>query len=190
MLVEFNKKLNSVKPLIQLLSHRYSSATNIPVEEFISALHEEFFLKFNSFDESKGDFRKYAKVVLTQRAIRVATRKEWRFYSNLFYADGQVDEENNPTFEFEDTKVDVQTTAIDNIEKNSDKWQLIRALTERADDFTMAVVNRILENPDASNNSIARELGVDHKKVDRCLRRLARNYDPSRFGDITQYLAI
>lgn len=187
--MEFTEKLNKTKPLIHILAKRFSRATNIPYEEFVSALFEEFYEKYPKYSKDKGEFKKFAKVILTQRAKRVATRKERLFYANVVHIDGQVDEEGNQTFEFSDDTVNVEQTAISNIEKSPDKLPLIRALLEQADDFTIAVVNRKLENPNATNNSIATELGVDHKKVDRCLRRLARNYDQSRFGDISQYLA-
>lgn len=189
--MNFNQQLNKAIPLIKLLARRYSKATNIPYEEFVSSLHQEFYEKFETFDNMKGEFSKFVKVTLTQKAQRIADpkRKERQFYDKILYIDGQVDDEGEPIYEFEDELVNVQATAISNIEKSPDKLQLIRALIEHADDFTIAVVNRKLENPNATSNSIATEMGVDHKKVDRCIRRLSRNYDPSRFGDISQYLA-
>ena len=129
--MEFEQQLNNAIPLIKLLSRKYSRATNIPYEEYMSALYEEFHKKFDSFDQVKGEFGKFAKVILTQRALRVADhkRKERKFYDNVLHIDGQVDEDGDPTFEFEDTVINVQDTAIENIEKSPDKLQLIRALT-------------------------------------------------------------
>lgn len=186
--MKFEDQFNKTKPIIKLFAKRYSKATNIPVEEFESALCEEFSKKFRCYD-GRIKFTSFIKPILTQCATRVAARKERKFYDNIVHVDGLQDEEGKEVFEFADENLTDQI-ALERIEKSPDKLQLIQALTEKADEFTVAAVELILEKPNASLNSIASEMGVHHETLKRKLKRLAKNYDQSRFGDLSQYLAV
>ena len=184
----FEEQFNRTKPVIDLFAKRYSKATNIPVEEFESALCEEFSKKFEHYD-GRIKFTAFIKPVLSQCALRVADRKERKFYDNVIHVDGLQDEDGEDLFEFADESR-TDELAIERIEKGPNKLQLVRALVEKADEFTVAAVELILKNPDASLNSIAAEMGVHHETLSRKLKRLAKNYDQSRFGDLSQYLAV
>lgn len=184
------EQFNKTKPTIALYAKRFSKATNIPVEEYESAMWEEFGKKAERYD-GRVSFSAYIKPILNQCSQRVASRREKKFYSNVVHAEGISDEDGNPSFEFE-SEINVEIEAIESLEptkKCEDKRQLIHALLESADEITTAIVNRMLENPDASRNSIAAELGIHHEIVTRRLKRLAKHYDQARFGEISQYLA-
>lgn len=186
--MKLEEQFNSIKPIVKEYAERFSKATDIPKEEYESALYEEFALKVNRYD-GRIAFSAFIKPILNQRALRVAARKERRFYENVTFIEDLVDDEGNPTYSFEDdSKTD--DIAINKIEKSPDKLQLIRALTEKADDFTVAAVSLLLSKPNASLTSIATEMGVNHTTLKRKVQRLARNYDQSRFGDLQQYLAV
>lgn len=185
--MNIEEQFNKVKPIIAMYAERFSKATNIPAEEFESAMCEEFATKVDKYD-GRIPFTSYIKPKLNQCSQRVASRKERKFHGNIVHADSIVDEEGNQVFEFADS-INVEDYAISNIEKSPDKLPLIRALTEKADDFTVAAVHLILSNPNATLNSIATEMGVQQIQLQRKLRKLAKYYDPSRFGDISRYLA-
>lgn len=186
--MEFEKQFNRTRKIISIFSKRFSRATNIPVEEYESAMCEEFAKKYEGYD-GRISFDAYIKPILHQCAQRVAARKERKFYDNVIHIEGFLDEEGNAMFEFADDNT-AEEVALERIEKSPDKLLLIQALTNKADEFTVAAVNLILEKPNASMRSIAEEMGVHHSKVTRCITRLAKNYDSSRFGDVAQYLAI
>lgn len=186
--MKFETQFNKTKKTIEVFSRRFSKATNIPVEEYTSALNEEFSRKFERYD-GRIPFDSFIKPILHQRAQRVAERRERKFYANVIHVDGLVDDEGESLFEFAD-EGSVEEIALDRIEKAPDKLLLIQDLLEKSDEFTVAAVKLILEKPNASLNSIATEMGVHHTKVGRSLKRLAKNYDPSRFGDLSQYLAV
>jgi len=186
--LKIEEQFNKTKPIIELFAKRYSKATNIPVEEFESALCEEFSKKFGSYD-GRIKFTAFIKPILVQCAMRVAARKERKFYDNIVHVDGLQDEDGSDMFEFADENLTDQV-ALERIEKSPDKLTLVRALIEKSDEFTVAAVELSLKNPDASFNSIAAEMGVHHETLKRKLKRLAKNYDQSRFGDISQYLAV
>lgn len=186
--MNFEKQFNRTKKIILIYSKRFSKATNIPIEEYESALCEEFSKKYERYD-GRIPFDTYMKPILHQCAQRVAARKERKFYDNIIHVEGLVDEEGNAVFEFAD-KNTAEDVALKRIEKSLDKMQLIQALTSKADEFTVAAVNLILEKPNASMRSIAKEMGVHPSKVTRSISRLAKNYDSSRFGDLQQYLAV
>lgn len=186
--MNFEKQFKKTKPIIQGYAKRYAKATGIPREEYESALCEEFAKRAMIYD-GRIPFTAFIKPILTQKALKVASRKERKFYDNVLHTDGMIDEDCNPTFEFI-SEVDIEKEVISPTKKCADKLQLIHALTSQADEITTAIVKRMLENPDATKNSIATELGIHHQIVDRRLRRLAKNYDEKRFGDVSQYLAI
>lgn len=185
--MKFEQQFNKTKPTILLFAKRYSKATNIPIEEFESALCEEFSKKFDGYD-GRITFSAYIKPILTQCATRVAERRERKFYRNVVHVDGLVDDDGDDMFEFVDES-NVEEVALNRIEKSPDKLSLVRALLEKSDEFTVVAVELILAKPNASLNSIAAEMGVHHEMLKRKLRRLAKNYDQSRFGNLSQYLA-
>lgn len=186
--MDFEKQFNKTRRTILIFARRFSRATNIPKEEFESAMCEEFSKKYDGYD-GRISFEAYIKPILHQCSQRVAARKERKFYDNVIHVDSLVDEDGIAVFEFAD-KNTAEDVAIKRIEKSPDKLLLIRALTSKADEFTVAAVNLILEKPNASMRSIAEEMGVHHSKVTRCISRLAKNYDSKRFGDVSQYLAV
>lgn len=186
--MKFEQQFNRTKPTILLFAKRYSKATNIPVEEFESALCEEFSKKFDRYD-GRIAFSAFIKPILAQCAKRVAERRERKFYKNVIHVDGLVDDDGDDMFEFVDEN-NIEEVALDRIEKSPDKLSLVRALLEKSDEFTVVAVELILSKPDASLNSIAAEMGVHHETLNRKLKRLAKNYDQSRFGDVSQYLAV
>lgn len=185
--MNFEEQFNKTRRTISEYASRFSKATNIPVEEFESAMCEEFAKKAKMYD-GRIPFTAYIKPILNQCSQRVASRKERKYYDNIIFVDGLSDEDGNPTFEFE-SSINVELEATEPIKKCEDKRQLIHALLESADEITTAIVDRMLENPDATRNSIAAELGIHHQIVERKLKRLAKYYDETRFGDISQYLA-
>lgn len=184
------EQFNIAKGIIALYARRFSKATNVPIEEYESAMCAEFADKAPKYN-GKISFKAYIKPILNQCALRVADvkRKERRFYDRVVHVDGLLDENGSPEFEFADsTKVDVQ--ALEQIEKTPDKRELIEALVVNADEVTVAAVGLMLRNPNASLNSIATEVGIHHEILKRRLRRLAKNYDQTVFGDLSQYLAV
>ena len=145
--MNFEEQFNRTKPTIKFFAQKFSKATNIPVEEFESAMCEEFSKKYERYD-GRISFDAYIKPILNQCAHRVAARKERRFYDNVIHVDGMQDEEGNEVFEFADENT-AEEVAVEN-EKSSDKLLLIRALVEKSDEFTVAAVQLILKNPDTS----------------------------------------
>ncbi|WP_336638432.1 winged helix-turn-helix domain-containing protein [Lysinibacillus fusiformis] len=186
--MNFEKQFNRTRKTISVFSKRFSYATNIPIEEYESAMCEEFAKKYYKYD-GRIPFDAYIKPVLHQCAQKVASRKERKFYDSVIHVDGIIDEDCNPKFEFV-SDVDIENEVVSPIKKCEDKLQLIHALISQADDITTAIVNHMLENPNASMRSIARDMGVHPSKISRCITRLAKNYDSKRFGDVSQYLAV
>lgn len=186
--MNFETEYMKTLPTIKRFAKKFSKATNIPPEEYESAMCEEFSKKYFKYD-GRISFSAFIKPILNQCASRVAERKERKFYDNVLHVDGIQDDEGNATFEFVDEN-DVEKLALDRIEKGSDKLSLIQALVKDADEFTVVAVKLILEKPNASLNSIAKEMSVHPQTLSRKITRLARNYDQSRFGDLAQYLAV
>lgn len=187
--MNIEEQFNKTKPIIREYSRRFSKATNIPYEEFESALCEEFGAKFERYD-GRIAFTAFIKPVLHQRAARLADkrRKEGRFYENIYYIDGESNEDGNPTFELAGD-VDVEEEVVSPKKKCEDKRQLISTLLSSADELTTAIVTHMLEDPNASKKSIADKLGIHHQLLTRKITRLAKNYDQTVFGDLSQYLA-
>lgn len=188
--MNFEEQFNKTKPTIRWYARCFSNSTNIPYEEYESALYEEFGDKFDAYD-GRITFTAFIKPILRQRALRVADkrRKEGKFYNNLYYIDGESDEDGNPTFELAG-EVNIEEEVVSPKKKCEDKRQLISALLSSADELTTAIVTQMLKNPDASRKSIADRLGIHHQVLTRKLSKLAKNYDQSRFGDLSQYLAV
>jgi len=193
--LKFEEKFNSFYPTLVAISKRYSAGTGIPVEEFISSLSEEFFKKFNNFNPDKKDnFTAYMRVILTQRATRVANRQERKFYDSIMYIedgkkdkDGKTQELDFPSeWDLEEHVISLQTKKTD-----ADKRELINALIEKSDSVTKLIVNEYLKSSDApSPTGIGRKLGIHHQTVIRKLKYLSRNFSEREFGEIDDFLVV
>lgn len=187
--MNFEQHFNSMRPFIHQYARKLSLATSIPIEEYESAMCEEFYAKYDKYD-GRISFNAYIKPKLQQKARRTSKLKKFEYYRKITRLEVHTDNDGREIErEFADS-IDVSEEARARIEKSPDKLQLIRALSEKADEVTVAAVNLMLSKPNASLNSIATEMGVHHETLKRKFRRLAKNYDPSRFGDLNQYLAV
>lgn len=183
--MSFNEKFNKYYPTILAISKKFSRTSKVPVEEFISQLSEEFFVKHESYDESKCEFDSYIKAVLKQRAIRVATRKDRTFYASIDYIEKDESDKDSAKFEFvDDFNLEDYVTS----KKKADQRQLIDSLLEGSDDKTTAIVSAFLTHANPSVTAIAKELGMHHQQVTRALQRLAAKFDTKQYGNYSDYL--
>lgn len=186
--MEFNKKFNSFYPVLISIAKRYSRSTAIPFEEYESSLCEEFYLKYESFDSDRRDnFNAFMRVVLTQRATRLANRREREFYDNVEFYEASTFDEDGEEQEFDiPSDFDLEDHVIKKTDE--DKRQLIQALAGKADSITQKIVNEFLKGEHASPTAIGRALGVHHQVIARKLTYLSRNFNENEFGEIDSYL--
>lgn len=192
--MNFNKQFNSFYPILVAISRRYAAGTDIPFEEYESSLSEEFFLKYEGFDPNKSDnFNAYMRVVLTQRASRVANRSERKFYDNMVFFESEQENEEGEVQEFDiPLEWDLEEHVIKKLESKTDddKRELINALVKETDSITKKIVTEYLRNEDAKPTGIGKALGIHHQTVIRKLSYLSRNFDEREFGEIDAYLAV
>lgn len=191
--MRFEDQFNSFYPTILAIAGRYAKTTNIPFEEYESSLCEEFYLKYNSFDPNRSsNFNSFMRVVLTQRASRVASRRERRFYDNVIFYESLTFDEDGESQEFDlPMDWDLEDRVISEMEKktDADKRQLIDALTANTDPLTTAIVNEYLNNLDATFTSVGKKLGIHPQTVKRKLAYLSRKFNENLYGEISAYLA-
>lgn len=192
--MNFEKQFNSFYPTLKTIARRYSQATDIPYEEYESALCEEFFLKHHDFDHRKNpSFEGYMRVRLTQRATRVAGRKERIFYDNSYFYEGQAVNEEGEEMEFELADgfcLEEYVITLEERKTDADKRELINALISNTDDTTKVIVQEYLRGEHARPTGIGRAIGVHHQTVRRKLNSIARNYTESKFGKLDAYLVV
>ncbi len=195
--MKFEKQFNSFYPTLRQISIRFSRTTGIPVEEFESTLCEEFYLKYAHFDPQKKDsFTAYMRVVLTQRAMRMAGRKETEFYRKEELFVGQEDSSEDG----DDVAVELEIVDEFNLEEyvaskaehktDADKRQLINALSKNTDSVTKKIITEYLRSENAKPTAIGKAIGIHHQVVKRKVKKLARNFNESEFGNIEAYLAV
>ncbi|WP_396133312.1 hypothetical protein, partial [Bacillus anthracis] len=73
---------------------------------------------------------------------------------------------------------------------DQDKRQLIKAVTEKADAITTAIVKEHLSSERPTYASIGSKVGVHYKKEERVIKGLAKNYDASQHGELNAFLAV
>lgn len=192
--MEFEKQFNSFYPILLAISRRYAAGTDIPFEEYESSLSEEFFLKYEGFDpEINNNFNAYMRVVLTQRASRLANRRERKYYDNVvFYETGKEDGEGEIQEVDFPLEWDLEEHVIESLETktDADKRELVNVLTKKIDSVTQKIVAEYLRNEDATPTGIGNKLGIHHQTVIRKLSYLSRNFNEREFGEIDAYLAV
>ncbi|MCU6709304.1 hypothetical protein M6D81_11360 [Paenibacillus sp. J5C_2022] len=92
-----------------------------------------------------------------------------------------------------DFDLESEVIQIDTIRnRKADHLQVIDFLRDcNPDATTTAIVEAMLSAPaSASDNAIAKSIGMHHQTVKRKLTALSRYYDANRFGDYHDYLAV
>lgn len=190
--MNFEQQFNSFYPILVGISKRYARTTSVPYEEYESALSEEFFLKYESFDpDVRDNFNAFMRVVLTQRATRVANRRERDFYDNVVFYEGFDEDGEDEGFDVvSDWKMENHVEDLKAIKTDADKLELISALTETSDSVTKKIVREFLSNENANPTAIGKALGIHHQVVIRKLGYLSRNFTENKFGEVGAYLAV
>lgn len=189
----FRKSYSMFEPIIRRVSKKFSAASGIPEEEYISQLSEEFWLLFNKFDSTRGaSFSTWANLNLRSKAIQISKGKERTFYrrSIPIRQYGTSSNEDESSYEIAD-EYNLEQTVLDRLhrKKEADKRQLIDFLLESTtDSVTTAIVTNFPRYK--SITALAKALGLHHEVVKRKLRALSRLYDANRFGDYHDYLAV
>lgn len=106
---------------------------------------------------------------------------------------GIDDEDNENTIidiaQFKATNANiVEDVAIENIQKSHDQRQLIVALTKFADNMTRQSLSAFSQTD--SYRKAGELIGISDKTVKKNIRKLSRNYDANRFGDIHEYFTV
>lgn len=190
--MNFEKQFNKFYPILQAIAKRYARTTSVPYEEYESSLSEEFFLKYKDFNPRRNaNFNAFMRVVLTQRASRVANRTEGSFYDSITYLEtSSIDDEEEQELEIA-FDWDLEEHVLEELEKKTDedKRQLINALVDKSDPTTKQIVAEYLHSEHARPTAIGKALGIHHQTIIRKISYLARNFNESKFGEIDAYLA-
>lgn len=193
-MLSFEKQFNSFYPTLKMISARYARGTSIPVAEFESSLSEEFFLKYDLFDpERKDNFSAFMRVVLTQRASRVANRKEKKYYDNVVFYEDTKENDQGEEVEFDlPSDYNLEKDVIQRAERktDADKLELINALSENADSITKDIIQEYLRGEHARPTAIGKAIGVHNMTVERKLKSLSKNFTGKSRYEIDAYLVV
>ena len=174
----FEERYEKFKPVLMSIARRYANSSPIPIEEYESALSEEFFMRYDEFDERRNNnFGAFMRVILTQKATRIATRKERKYYDSIEYIDlpEESDEETKYPLELvSDVDVEEQIFDVMFVEEQLAKADLA------GDDETRRILEVFFAEPNASFREIARQLGLNDKLVKRRLQAVARDIKEAR----------
>lgn len=137
------------------------------------------------YDLSQGNFANLLNNSISRNVKRLM-RDTGRFKRRYQLTVDKPSDEDAATFEIA-ADYDLEREVI---KKRTDHRQVIDSLTRNSDAITTAIVNAYLYDDDTRPTAIGRKLGIHHEVVKRKLSRLSRNYDATRFGDISDYLAV
>jgi DNA-directed RNA polymerase specialized sigma24 family protein len=183
--LSFRKLFNQYDSKIEVISKSFSRDSGVPVEEYRSHLNEELWVSLELFDVSKGaTLNTWLNTRFRQKAIDIMRGKNGSYYRKVELKESDMDA---PTFEVAD-EFNVEDHVLQKRER--DQRQLISFLTDPAkvDSVTTAIVTNFEKYK--SITALAKALGLHHSVVKRKIERLAKNYDPSQFGDYRDYLAV
>lgn len=165
----FEQRYEKFKPTLMQIALKYARVSPVPIEEFESALSEKFFLRYDEFDPKRyNNFSGFMRVILTQEAVRIATKqKERKFYDSIEYIElpDDVDEE---------AKYPSELVADVDIEEQVFDVMFVEEILSQADDVTRNILEAFFAEPNASFREIARQLGLHDKLVKRRLETVAK----------------
>lgn len=189
----FRNIFDHFKSMVSNIARKYSRTSAVLRDEIVSELNERVWWCAKNFDKQKStDVVSHFKLHLARAAIDVTRKKNGTYVKRSIPLDTTA-EENAATFESA-SDFDLESYVVDRvsgeIKTDHDKRQLIEALTNNSDALTTAIVKEHLSPEQPSARQIGRKLGVHHYTVTREIRKLAKNYDASQYGDISAYLAV
>lgn len=193
---QFNKLYNDTKRTIHNMSVKYHKRSGVPVDELTSQLNEELWFAYRDYDESKNaKLMTWVNGCLTRRAIDVIREREGSYRRTVTHSvepPDSLEEFSNTVTSDIDSGVRTEEIVLERL-KEADQRQLIDSITRSVKtDTTMTSIIAAYEtaHPSASPNAIAKTLGIHHETVNRKLRKLGRQFDSSRYGDIRDIIAV
>lgn len=166
----FDERFIAVYPRITAISGRFARTTNIPSEEYESALCEEFINIDKAFDAKvNNSYSAFVGAMLETKAKRLAdaTRKDRRYYDSIKPID-------LPEADDEETKYPVELIADVDIEQEIFDVMFVEEQLAKADDVTRKILVEFFADPHVSFREIARKLGLHDKLVKRRLESVAQ----------------
>lgn len=205
---EVDGDLNNEKLNMLAESYRFHKCSEV-FAELYSGLMEERFIHEKIITRSGYGSRHEALRIFDDCLLTVLSMPEIKDFCNLFRRALRLDRINH--FKTEKRRrsrygMDIEDapTSLINIEddlevvvleklvkkKKDQQLQLLISLHESAKiPFDSKMVAAIEELPRFTLRSLAKAIGVDHKKLTRKLERLARAYDRNIHGDLSEYIS-
>lgn len=165
----FDERFIAVYPRITAISGRFARTTNIPSEEYESALCEEFINIDKAFDAKvNNSYSAFVGAMLETKAKRLAdaTRKDRRYYDSIKPID-------LPEADDEETKYPVELIADVDIEAQVFDELFVEEQLASADNETRSILEIFFADPYVSYREIASRLGLNDKLVKRRLQSVA-----------------
>ncbi|MGG4217533.1 NUMOD1 domain-containing DNA-binding protein [Paenibacillus jamilae] len=184
---QFNKVFLNYSPKIVMIAKSFSRRSGVPVTEFISQLNEALWVAYQKHDPNQSSLDTWLNTRLRDCAKRVASRKEYDYYSRVTNFEPPDADDDAPTSEIADS-FDLENSVVN--KREDDQRQLIAYLSDPAqvDTVTNSIVTMFSQYD--SITALAKALGIHHETVSRKLRKLSRRYDANRFGEVRDYLAV
>lgn len=173
--------------LVHVVVADFSRSRSYLKEDLESDLMLELWKAVQQYDDSHGaKLSTYITRRLRRKALSVIDPKNNANASYYSRKAAPTASDGEP-LEVEDI-IDAATKYNEPKTTKADQRQLIDFLLDQTqvDNVTTAIVTNLPKY--RSPRALAKALGLDHKKVDRRLRKLARNYDAELFGDYRDYL--
>lgn len=185
----FEKAFTLCKTVREGITKKFgNSRTDIPMEDFVSETNLVFNTLVDSYDASKGDFHKLLSSTLynylrnlirdTDRASKLETTPQYR------ELDGEVVDILDAAIIEGVTKDD--TIASDDSLMQSKTHSLLASLLDGISHDMRETVRVFLTTKDLTEAGAV--LGISRTTVKRRLESLAKKYDASTFGAISDYL--
>lgn len=71
-----------------------------------------------------------------------------------------------------------------------DQRELIMYLSKTTDERTKSIIKTFLTSDKPTKNNVAKHLGLGYEQVNRCLRRLSKEFDENIFGSLEEYINV
>lgn len=167
----------------------YTKRYNLDEQDVAAIYDDAIWEVTKSYDPSKGDFVGILKLRIKSRIFDLVRKlygrrindspgEESGRYKNVPYDAATVDA---------GAHFHCPLNLEEDVIKRRDQRHLISSLAADADDFTQKIL--LLLPGFESPNALATELGINPPKVYRALARLRRNFDATKFGDLSDYLS-
>jgi len=172
----------SSKGVIGSLAYKY----RLDADDVLSIANIKILDVIKTFNTSQGHFYHYLSASIANACKQRA--KENNKHAKANVSSFETSMEDDPSIIPFIPHANAEEEAIEYLQKESEQYQLLTSLLERADEKCQQAVAALSKSN--SYRAIAKQLGISHPAAKRRVEKVAKQFNTTEYGSIYDYFTV